>query len=70
MAEEEKYVDVRLKSFFARRNGDVVKADALLRDADKIWAGLRPAQQSWARKEVMAQVMAIGMNTVNETYGW
>ncbi len=70
MHSEDKYVDIRLKSFFARREGDTAKADELLAAADKIWAKLSPARQSWARKEVMAQVMAIGMNKINETYGW
>ena len=67
---EQKYVDLRLSAFWERRKGNAKEAAKTLKKADKVWTTLTRKQKSWANKELMVQVMAAGMNTINETYGW
>lgn len=67
---EQEYVKLRLVSFRAKRSGDTKKAKSERAKADRIYAELSADQQKWANRELMAEVMAEGMNTINETYGW
>lgn len=67
---EQRYVDLRLEAFWARRSGKNQAADAKLKQADAVWETLSAEQKEWAYREVMAQVVAKGMNTINEAYGW
>jgi hypothetical protein len=67
---EQRYVDLRLAALWAKRAGDASKAKSDKAKAARVWKTLSKAQQTWARTEVMVQVIAKGMNTVNETYGW
>lgn len=67
---EQRYVDLRLAALWAKRAGNSRKAKSDKAKAARVWKTMSDDQKRWASREVMAQVIAKGMNTINETYGW